>query len=87
MHLEPPMKRVAKIIADGPLSSRTKAYLAAESRLVAEVRRLHAGEANGASTLARIRLEWRIWREVRAELKKTFPPDALYSIARHKFRA
>jgi hypothetical protein len=81
MHAKPPMKRVAKIIADGPLSSRTKEYLAVEARLVAEARRRHTPAANGASTIERIRLEWTIWREVRAELKKKFPPGALYGTA------
>jgi hypothetical protein len=81
------MKRASKIIAAGPFSLRTKSYLAAEARLVAEARRRYEMEAEGASTLALIRLEWRIWREVRSELKKRFPPQAMYCIAYSKFHA
>jgi hypothetical protein len=87
MHAKPPMRRVAKIIADGPLSARTKAYLACEAQLTTEARRRHAKAANGASTFERIRLEWKIWREVREELRKKFPPDALYGSAPFRFRA
>ena len=87
MHPEPPMKRVATIIADGPLSSRSRAYTATKSRLLTEARLRYAQQAKEASLLARIRLEWKIQREVRAELKKRYPPHALYANAPFKFRA
>lgn len=87
MHTQPPRKRIVPIIAAGPLSPRTKSYLAYEARLVAGARLRHAGAAKAASLLGRIRLELKIGREVRAELKKRFPHDALYGVAAFKFRA
>ena len=77
------VKKVAKIIAEGSLSSRSKEYRVIESRLVAEARLRYAQALKGASLLKRVRLELAIQREVQAELKKRFPSHALYGVARN----
>jgi len=81
MKRKQPAKGAPGIIADGPLSARSKAYAAAEAQLVSEARIRHAKERAGASPLARIRLELKIRREVQAELRRRFPPHALYGAA------
>jgi len=81
------MKRVATIVAAGPRSPQSKAYSVVEARLMGESRRRHAEQLKGDSVLGRILLEWRIWREVQAELKKIFPPNALYATGSRKSRA
>jgi hypothetical protein len=82
MHTEFPKKDIARIIAGDPMGARRKAYEAIRARLVAEARLRHAGGAGETSLLERIRTEWKLRREVRAELKKQFPPYALYSLSR-----
>jgi hypothetical protein len=55
------------------------------AQLISEARLRHAHELNEATPLARIRLEWKIQREVQAGLKKRFPLEALYAVAPFEF--
>lgn len=86
MHRKQRATGVARIIADGLFSARSKAYVAAEAKLLSEARLRHAQERVGASPLALIRLGWKIRREVQAELRKKFPHHALYASASFKRR-
>lgn len=74
--------RRLKIVADGAQRLReAKDYSAARRRILSEVRGRHRAEVKNASFWRRLRLEVQIRRETRAELKKEFPPAALYIAA------
>ena len=87
MHEKPPSNSRSHIIADGLFSRRSKEYVATRGRLVAAARVRYAQELKDASIFGRIRLELKIEREVRAELRKIFPPGALYAVPQTDFRA
>jgi hypothetical protein len=57
----------------------SKAYREERTRLVAEARRICAGELERASSWRRLSINWEIEREVRAKLEKKFPRWALYA--------
>jgi hypothetical protein len=70
---------VQRIVQDGPLRlRRSKEYAALRSRLVAEARLRHEAGPRGAFFWRRAWIWLRIEREVRAELRRLCPPDALY---------
>ena len=73
------MREALKIIADGPFSPREKQYWIVRARLFTEARRRRAEDFKKASFLEQIRLEWEIRCEVSRELKRMFPPGALYA--------
>jgi hypothetical protein len=58
---------------------RSKEHAALRARLVAEARRRHEADINGAPFWKRAWLEVVIEREVRDELRRLFPPGALYT--------
>ncbi|MEQ8789216.1 MAG: hypothetical protein RIC55_23080 [Pirellulaceae bacterium] len=55
-----------------------RAHAAAAPRIRAEVRREFTHQGATASLLQRIRLWWRIEREIRRRIQATAPSDALY---------
>jgi hypothetical protein len=68
------------IIADGPLRHRLSGrYGEIRERLVAEARGRHAGALAHAPLWRRLWLRVVIEREVRAQLRRAFPPHALYA--------
>jgi hypothetical protein len=58
---------------------RSKEHAALRARLVAEARRRHEADISAAPFWRRAWLEVVIEREVRAELRRHFPPGALYA--------
>jgi hypothetical protein len=74
------MRSVPGIVADSLARfRRSESGAAVRARLRAEARQRHAAELRGASFWNRLRLEGVIEREVRAELRRIHPPDALYA--------
>jgi hypothetical protein len=61
---------------------RSKEHAALRARLVAEARQRHEADINGAPFWKRAWLEVVIEREVRAKLRRLFPPGALYTSGR-----
>jgi hypothetical protein len=68
------------IIADGPLRHRLSGrHGRLRARLVAEARARHAEALAHAPLWRRLWLRVVIEREVRAQLRRVFPPHALYA--------
>jgi hypothetical protein len=87
MHEKPPRKTRSDIVAGGLLSPLSKEYAATRGRLITAARVRYAHETENATILGRMRLELKIQREVRAELRKKFPPGALYAVPQPPSRA
>jgi len=76
-------KAETKIVADGySRLSKARDYGAVTQRITREVRQRHEEEKKASSIFARLRLEVRIRREIRAEIEKEFPSGALYVAGR-----
>jgi len=74
-----PVGKPLQIVAGGgERLRRARGYAEARRRIQAEVKRSHGEERKHVSIWGRLRLELRIFWEVRARLRKEFPPDALY---------
>jgi hypothetical protein len=74
------MSLLQSIIPDGPgRFGRSRECAALRARLAADARLRHDAELRGAPFWRRAWLELAIEREVRAELRKLFPPGALYT--------
>ena len=71
----------SKIVADGAQRLReAKDYSLVKRRILGEVRRRYDVEKRKASLWRRLWLEFKVRREVSAELKKAFPPAALHVV-------
>jgi hypothetical protein len=72
-----------RIVADGPLRARLSGrHGELRARLLCEARLRHAAALEEAPPWRRLWLRIVIEREVRAQLRKAFPPHALYAATR-----
>jgi hypothetical protein len=73
------MSQVPRIITGrGALFRRTRECSAERSRLLAEARVRHEAAFRAAPFWGRLLIRFAIAREVRAEMNRIYPPDALY---------